>query len=525
MGRRVALLVAADRYDDRKFGLLRSPARDLDELARVLADPSIGGFEVHTLLNQESWLVNEAIEEMFVERSREDVLVLYLSCHGMKDPAGRLYFAATNTKTDRLASTGISSVWVNEQLDRTRCQRVLVLLDCCYSGSYAKGLSSRDDETVQVIERLEGCGRAVITASDAMEYAYEGDELSLDAGQPSLFTSVLVKGLETGDADSNEDGFVSVHELYNYIFDSMRMRTSYQTPTWSAHGLKGELYIARNPKVAVAQLATLTEDLYRAVESELAWERSAAVIGLTRILASEDGPKVLAATRLLERLESDLDPAIRSAVRAVLSINDRNEEDNANFLAQSLNDLRDTQPVTDVIWQQATVPLKVVGVRVEQPSNSPIVLFKEANGARYLPCWIGAVEGSAIAFAQQDVPSAKPLTHQLFVNTLKDLAVVMERAVITDLRDGVFHCVIIIRDRHGRHTIEARVSDAVVLALRLGNAPILTTENVMTAASVLIPDEASAGEASAGEASTATERPRWPRKAGSRRRWQRSTMP
>ncbi|MGH8909013.1 MAG: hypothetical protein ACRD0K_21595 [Egibacteraceae bacterium] len=76
-----------------------------------------------------------------------------------------------------------------------------MLLDCCYSGAYARGLAPRADAGMQVVERLEGRGRAVITASDGMEYAYEGDELSLDAGQPSLFTRAVVDGLQTGEAD------------------------------------------------------------------------------------------------------------------------------------------------------------------------------------------------------------------------------------------------------------------------------------------------------------------------------------
>ena len=487
MGRKVALLIAADQYDEPKFRRLRSPASDVGGFARVLADPRIGGFEVQTLVNQESWLINEAIEEMFADRSREDVLVLYFSCHGMKDPSGRLYFATKNTKTERLASTGISSAWVNEQLDRSRCQRVLVLLDCCYSGSYAKGLSSRADEAVQVVERLEGRGRAVITASDAMEYAYEGDELSRDAAQPSYFTGALIRGLESGDADIDHDGFVSVRELYNYIFERVRTLTPYQTPTWSAHGLKGELYIARNPKVESGQQATTADELYKAVDSDLAWERSGAVIGLTRMLIGESGPGVLAATRLLERLQNDSDPAIRAAVRAALSV-DGHDADGANLFAQALDELTAAASVQESIWQQATVRLELVGVRVELPSNQPILLMKETYGNRYLPCWIGATEATGVAFAQQNQLSAKPLTHELFAHALADLDVVIERVLITELSEGTFNCVMVIRSGKGRHTLEARVSDAVTMALRLGNAPIMTTEAVMEVAGVTLPE-------------------------------------
>jgi uncharacterized caspase-like protein len=195
---RVALLVGCSNYDDPRFQQLRAPVCDVDALARVLADPAIGGFEVHTLTNEASGTVSEQIERFFSDRKRDDLLLLYFSCHGVKDPRGRLYFAATNTDMGLLDSTGISSGWISEQIDRSRCQRIVLLLDCCYSGAFAGGLARRGTGRVAVLEELGGRGRAVITASDAMEYAYEGDTLALDAGQPSVFTHAVVEGLETG---------------------------------------------------------------------------------------------------------------------------------------------------------------------------------------------------------------------------------------------------------------------------------------------------------------------------------------
>ena len=78
--------------------------------------------------------------------------------------------------------------------------------------------------------------------------------------------------------------------------------------------------------------------------------------------------------------------------------------------------------------------MEVVGVRVEMPSNSPIVLLKEAQGDRYLPIWIGAVEATAIAFAQQGMVSLRPLTHDLFRDVLEVLNVQLRTVNITALR-------------------------------------------------------------------------------------------
>ncbi|MEO8328646.1 MAG: bifunctional nuclease family protein, partial [Candidatus Nanopelagicales bacterium] len=82
--------------------------------------------------------------------------------------------------------------------------------------------------------------------------------------------------------------------------------------------------------------------------------------------------------------------------------------------------------------------LEVVGVRVEMPSNQPIVLLRERDGERYLPIWIGAVEATAIAFAQQGVVPARPMTHDLLRDVISALDRPIEKIQITDLREGIF---------------------------------------------------------------------------------------
>src|SRR6266566_982180 len=88
------------------------------------------------------------------------------------------------------------------------------------------------------------------------------------------------------------------------------------------------------------------------------------------------------------------------------------------------------------------IELNLVGGRVELPTNQPIVLLKEREGERYLPIWIGAMEATAIAFALQGIVTARPMTHDLMKNLLEELAVNVERIVITELRDGTFYSVI-----------------------------------------------------------------------------------
>jgi bifunctional DNase/RNase len=127
--------------------------------------------------------------------------------------------------------------------------------------------------------------------------------------------------------------------------------------------------------------------------------------------------------------------------------------------------------------------MEVVGVRVEMPSNSPIVLLKEAQGDRYLPIWIGAVEATAIAFAQQGMVSLRPLTHDLFKDVLEVLNVQLRTVNITALRDGIFYADLVFSNGA---EVSARPSDSIALALRTG-ATIFASDEILDEVGVAIP--------------------------------------
>ncbi len=129
--------------------------------------------------------------------------------------------------------------------------------------------------------------------------------------------------------------------------------------------------------------------------------------------------------------------------------------------------------------------LSVVGVRVELPSQQPIVLLKEVDGDRYLPIWIGAVEATAIAFAQQGVVTARPMTHDLMRDLLQAFERTLQSVTITELREGVFYAEL---GFAGGVTVSARPSDAIALAIRSG-AVIRSRQAVLDEAGIAIPDE------------------------------------
>jgi bifunctional DNase/RNase len=131
--------------------------------------------------------------------------------------------------------------------------------------------------------------------------------------------------------------------------------------------------------------------------------------------------------------------------------------------------------------------MEVIGVRVEMPSNQPIVLLKEIDGSRFLPIWVGAVEATAIAFAQQGVEPPRPLTHDLMNNVLDLLDVTLTAVHMTEIKDGVFYATMLLRDSTGGHrTISARPSDAIALAVR-SHSNILATQELLDEIGIEIP--------------------------------------
>lgn len=133
----------------------------------------------------------------------------------------------------------------------------------------------------------------------------------------------------------------------------------------------------------------------------------------------------------------------------------------------------------------------VVGVRVEMPSNQPIVLLRDAQTERFLPIWIGAVEATAIAFAQQGVQPERPLTHDLLRDVITAQGRSLTRVDIVDLRDGIFFAELVFDNGV---TVSARPSDAIALALRT-SSPLFAAEHVLDEAGIEMPAEEEEAEA------------------------------
>lgn len=259
---RFALIIGSTIYEDPDLRQLVAPTNDAAALACVLEDPEIGDFEVQQLLDEPYYRVKEAIDGFFSDRKRDDLLLLYFSGHGIKDDDGRLYFAMSNTKLTRKHSTAVAADFVNQLMTRTRPSQQILILDCCYSGAFSRGMLFKADRTIHTREHFEGRGRVVLTASDAMQYAFEGQKVQGE-GVRSVFTSVLVRGLETGEADLNRDGAISLDELYDYVYDRITDKMPQQRPRKWAFDVQGDIIIAKNRSLAEEQRKRAEEERKR----------------------------------------------------------------------------------------------------------------------------------------------------------------------------------------------------------------------------------------------------------------------
>ncbi|MFJ5231469.1 TCP-1/cpn60 chaperonin family protein [Kitasatospora sp. NPDC088391] len=232
-GRRHALLVATGEYTDARLGRLRAPDQDVERLAAVLEDPDAGAFDdVRVLRDAPDFEIRAAVEDVLADRAGDDLVLVYFSCHGFVSAQGQLYFAATNTRTDRPAGSAVPASYVNDQLQNCAAAGRLLLLDACFSGAFTDGFKAG---TPDVMDGRVGDGYVVITACDRYEYAYEADSMVLESPRASVFTDAVLETLTGDAAPGGEDGWITVDEFFKHVQDGVLRRQPEQRPRFFAH--------------------------------------------------------------------------------------------------------------------------------------------------------------------------------------------------------------------------------------------------------------------------------------------------
>jgi hypothetical protein len=242
---KLALLIGVSQYGA-GFNQLPAAVRDVAAMQRVWQHPDMGNFEqVIPLIDPEPQEMGIAIENLFGDRNRDDLLLLYFSGHGVKDESGTLYLATRATRKNErgglIRSTAIAARFVQEIMSYSRARRQVVILDCCFSGAFAEGLLAKDDASVDIKTQLGGEGRVILTSSTSTQYSFaqEGSDLS-------IYTRFLVEGIETGAADLDEDDVISADELHEYA--SIRVQKA-------SPAMKPEIYTVKEGyKIILAQV-------------------------------------------------------------------------------------------------------------------------------------------------------------------------------------------------------------------------------------------------------------------------------
>jgi uncharacterized caspase-like protein len=315
-GKRSALIVATSDYKDTRLPALPGPAEDATALRAVLSNPAIGGFDVRVALNSRVETLRRTLETFFADRARDDLLLVHFSGHGLKDDDGQLFLTGTDTRLDRLLSTGIDAAWLNRLISRCRAETIGLFLDCCFAGAFTSGLTRRAaGDSAGVKDVFQARGLVVITASDAMQYAFEGGRQIGEPPAPSPFTKALVDGLLTGAADRNEDGEVSINELFDFVEERVYEISPSQTPTKTAFNQVGDWVIARSARPAKASLPI-------AVQAQLASENSIdrfnALFDLQSIAKSPDPAVAGAGLEAIQRLAQDDSQRVSARARQIL---------------------------------------------------------------------------------------------------------------------------------------------------------------------------------------------------------------
>jgi peptide/nickel transport system substrate-binding protein len=361
---RAALVVATSSYEDPELGQLRAPARDADELVEVLADPDIAGFAVTSLINQTEPRIRRAIGAFLANRDINDLVLVYLSCHGLLDMRGRLYFAAADTAKAQLGSTAVESAWLLDQLDECRARRQILILDCCFSGAFARG--GKGDMDLQQRLSGQGRGRAVLTASRAGEYSFEGRPLPGQAVAGSVFTAALIEGMRTGAADADGDGYITLDEAYSFAYDRVQSRGSEQTPQRWLYAAEGALVLARNPAGISIVPATIPPALQTSLESPYPHVRIGAVNTLAEWLTGADPARALTAQQSLQDIAGNDAPTVAAIARAHLSTIDLPA-------AAVPTGVRELPPADQPALRPAGPPAEAADIPVTSGSRPPAV--------------------------------------------------------------------------------------------------------------------------------------------------------
>jgi AAA+ ATPase superfamily predicted ATPase len=230
MTKKYALVVGVSDYSDTKLDQVVASAQDATAVGNLLKES--GDFEVVTvLINSTISQIREELEKFADEKKRDDLLLFYFSGHSIRDDFGRLYLAAKDTRYNHLLSTALSAQFIQAIFEATRSKINVVILDTSYSGAFAIDFGQKDS--------------AVLTSCASEQYSY----LTNDK-KHSIFTKYLIEGIKSYKADTNQDGFISISEVYEYTSLQLAKEGGKQKPVLKSSYISGgDIILIQAPQV------------------------------------------------------------------------------------------------------------------------------------------------------------------------------------------------------------------------------------------------------------------------------------
>lgn len=352
-----ALILANGQFDDPAIPDLASPVPDGDALADLLQREDVGGYQVTVVRDQPTSVVRLATQRFFADSGPDDLLILYLSGHGMKDRRGNLHFVTKDTARDALAATAVEARYFHERMRDCQAARQVVFVDTCYSGAFAEGggfksvdiAVDRADFTGNAADEAdEDEGIAIYTASAGNQVAQE-KAANIGGAHQSVFTRHLIAGIATGAADRKQTGWITLEDLFSHIRRELKREGAGQTPQRLLARLPGTVRVAKNPAAQVS----LPDD----VEAALAGvDAKARLVAVDELLVLARGEAVLLADKARTRLQQltlhDSAALASAAERALKQLGPMVSGDDAAEDARRQQEEARLQAATDALAQR-----------------------------------------------------------------------------------------------------------------------------------------------------------------------------
>ena len=312
MAQKRALLIGVGSYGEGLAPIPSAP-RDVEALAELLRAPQLGGFDaeaVEVLKDPGRTEMETVVEALFANRKADDLLLLYFSGHGLRDEKRQLFLACRETSKvmegparGRLRqATALPARTLQEYMQASPSQRQLVILDCCFSGAMAIGMTVKDEGRIDLAEALGGEGRAILTSSAATELSAAGEAVEGDpsgSGEDlSAYTRFLVEGIRTGAADRLQRGFVDAEDLHDYGKRRLGEVNPAQTPEFYPTRTGHSIVVSRVPRDP-----TVT---YRKQVQSLVEERHGVISPAGRILLDDLQRELGLPPAEAERIEAEV---------------------------------------------------------------------------------------------------------------------------------------------------------------------------------------------------------------------------